>query len=76
MMKKLLAMAALATMPGCCVVGATIGAATHPKEPERSHAAWTGFVVGAALDVLTIVAVHAVDSSLNNVGQGWAGSTD
>ena len=57
MMKKLLAVLALAGMPGCCVAGATIGGATHPKESERSNAELAGFVVGLAVDVLTVVAV-------------------
>lgn len=74
-MKKLLAVVALAGMPGCCVAGATIGAATHPKEPEHSNGALAGFVIGAAIDVLTIVAVSQMMPA-QNPGAAIGGSTD
>ena len=67
MMKKLLALVALAGTPGCCVAGATIGGATHPQEPEHSQATWVGFAIGLAVDVATVVAV----SQMRNPGVGF-----
>jgi hypothetical protein len=73
MMKKLLAVLALAGMPGCCVAGATIGGATHPKESEHTNAQVAGFAIGLAVDVVMLYAVsQAAPHGLPNVG----GSTD